>query len=120
MIRNLLFVALGGAFGSMGRYLISKWFEGTVFPWGTLTVNIVGSLLIGLFTGLVSRDILSPEIKLLLVTGFCGGFTTFSTFAGESFSMMKAGDALLSAIYIGASVAVGILFVYIGLQISKM
>lgn len=115
MIRNLLLVALGGAFGSMGRYLISKWLEGTSLPWATLTVNIVGSLLIGLF----SKEVLSPEMKLLLVTGFCGGFTTFSTFANESFSMMKAGDALLSAVYIGVSVAVGILAVYAGLQLSK-
>ena len=120
MIRNILFVAFGGAFGSMGRYLVSKWLEGTQFPWGTLTVNIVGSLLIGLLTGLVSREILSPEMKLLLVTGFCGGFTTFSTFANESYTMIKAGDALLSAIYIGASVSVGVFFVFIGLQMSKM
>jgi CrcB protein len=119
MIRNLLLVALGGAFGSMGRYIISKWLEGAAFPWATLTVNIAGSLLIGLLTGLVSKEVLSPELKLLLVTGFCGGFTTFSTFANESFSMMNAGDALLAAIYIGASVAIGILAVYAGLQITK-
>ena len=118
MIRNLLLVALGGAVGSVGRYLVSKWMEGS-FPWGTLTVNIVGCLLIGLLTGLVAKGTLSPEMKLLLVTGFCGGFTTFSTFANESFSMMKAGDAVLAAIYIGLSVAIGILAVYIGMQISK-
>ena len=118
MIRNLLLVALGGAIGSVGRYLVSKWMEGC-FPWGTLTVNIVGCLVIGLLTGLVAKGTLSPEMKLLLVTGFCGGFTTFSTFANESFSMMKAGDAVLAAIYIGVSVAIGILAVYIGMQISK-
>lgn len=118
MIRNLLLVALGGAVGSVGRYLVSKWLEGG-FPWGTLTVNIVGCLLIGFLTGLFAKGTLSPEMKLLLVTGFCGGFTTFSTFANESFSMMKVGDALLAALYIGASVAIGILAVYVGLQIAK-
>lgn len=102
MIRNLLLVALGGALGSVGRYLFSRWMTGT-FPWGTLTVNLLGSLLIGLLTGLVAKGSLSPEMKLLLVTGFCGGFTTFSTFANESFSMMKAGDVLMMALYIGGS-----------------
>ena len=118
MIRNLLLVALGGAVGSVGRYLISKWLEDG-FPWGTLTVNIVGCLLIGLLTGLVTKGSLTPEMKLLLVTGFCGGFTTFSTFANESFTMMKTGDAVLSAVYIGVSVAAGMLAVYVGLQIAK-
>ena len=76
-LRNILLVALGGALGSVCRYLISKLSLGT-FPWGTLTVNILGSLLIGLLTGLMLRGSVSPEMKLLLVTGFCGGFTTFS------------------------------------------
>ena len=118
MIRNILLVALGGALGSVGRYLVSRWMTGA-FPWGTLTVNLVGCLLIGLLTGLMSKGFLSPEMKLLLVTGFCGGFTTFSTFANESFSMMKAGDVLMMAFYIGGSVVVGILAVYAGLQIAK-
>ncbi len=116
-IRNLLLVALGGAAGSVGRYLISKCYAGT-FPWGTLTVNILGSLLIGLLMGMVSKGSLSPEMKLLLVTGFCGGFTTFSTFANESLSMMKVGSVLLMAFYVGVSVAIGILAVYLGTKIS--
>ena len=118
-MKQILLVALGGAVGSIGRYLVSKWLE-SGFPWGTLTMNIIGSLLIGLLTGLVAKGTLTPEMKLLLVTGFCGGFTTFSTFANESFSMMKAGDAVLASVYIGASVAVGIMAVYIGLQIAKL
>ena len=119
MIRNILLVALGGAFGSVGRYLVSKCVT-SAFPWGTLTVNIVGSLIIGILTGMVAKGCLSAEMKLLLVTGFCGGFTTFSTFANESFSMVKAGDALLAAVYVGASVAIGILAVFAGMQIGKM
>ena len=93
MIRNLLLVAFGGAVGSVGRYLVSKWLEGG-FPWGTLTVNIVGCLLIGFLTGLVTKGTLSPEMKLLLVTGFCGGFTTFSTFARSSFARSFPGGVL--------------------------
>ncbi|MCR4994109.1 MAG: fluoride efflux transporter CrcB [Bacteroidales bacterium] len=118
MIRNILFVALGGALGSVCRYLLSKYIDGS-FPWATLLVNLLGSLLIGFLTGFVARETLSPEMKLLLVTGFCGGFTTFSTFANESFSMMKSGDALMAALYIGASVVIGVLAVYVGLQWSK-
>ena len=68
---------------------------------------------------MVNKGYVSPEMKLLLVTGFCGGFTTFSTFANESFSMMKAGDALQMALYVGASVVIGILAVWAGMAISE-
>ena len=117
MIRNLLLVALGGAVGSVCRYLLSG-MNVASWPWGTFTVNILGSLIIGLLVGLVSKGIVSPEMKLLLVTGFCGGFTTFSTFANESFSMMKAGDVLQMALYVGASVVIGILAVWAGMAMS--
>ena len=117
MIRNILLVALGGALGSVARYLFSG-LNVSSWPWGTFTVNIVGSLLIGLFIGMVGKGAFSPEMKLLLVTGFCGGFTTFSTFANESLSMMKRGDVLLSALYIGASVTIGILAVWLGTKIT--
>lgn len=116
MVRNILFVALGGALGSVCRYLVSKTVESS-FHWGTFIVNILGSLLIGLLVGLVGKGIVSNELKLLLVTGFCGGFTTFSTFANESFGMMKTGDVLLCAVYVGASVVVGIFSVWCGLKL---
>ena len=118
MIRNLLLVALGGAGGSVLRYLLSN--INTSFPWGTFAVNVLGSFLIGLLVSLMSKGVLSPEMKLLLVTGFCGGFTTFSTFANESFSMMKAGDVLLTALYVGASVIIGILAVWGGMTLSNI
>ena len=118
MIRNLLLVALGGAGGSVLRYLLSN--INTSFPWGTFAVNVLGSFLIGLLVGLMSKGVLSPEMKLLLVTGFCGGFTTFSTFANESFGMMKAGDVLLTALYVGASVVIGILAVWGGMMLSNI
>ena len=85
-----------------------------IFP----IVEFLAVVIIGLFVGLVSKGIVSPEIKLLLVTGFCGGFTTFSTFANESFSMMKAGDALQMALYLAASVVIGILAVWLGMDVS--
>ena len=116
-IQNIILVALGGALGSVCRYLLSG-INTISFPWGTFVVNILGSLLIGLLIGMVSRGSISPEMKLLLVTGFCGGFTTFSTFANESFAIMKAGDILLSALYIGVSVAIGILAVWVGMTLT--
>ena len=117
MLRNILLVAIGGAIGSVCRYLLSG-INVASWPWGTFAVNILGSLFFGLLVGLVSKGIVSPEIKLLLVTGFCGGFTTFSTFANESFSMMKAGDALQMALYLAASVVIGILAVWLGMNVS--
>ena len=118
MIRNILLVALGGAVGSVCRFLLSG-MNIASWPWGTFAVNILGSLIIGLLMGLVSKGIVSPEMKLLLVTGFCGGFTTFSTFANESFSLIKTGDALQMALYVGASVIVGILAVWAGMMLSN-
>ena len=117
ILRNILLVAFGGAIGSVCRYLLSG-MNVASWPWGTFAVNILGSLIIGLLVGLASKGIVSPEMKLLLVTGFCGGFTTFSTFANESFGMLKAGDALQMALYLGASVVVGILSVWLGMTVS--
>lgn len=118
MFKNILLVALGGALGSVCRYLISRLWSGG-FPWGTLTVNVLGSLFIGLLVGLAGKGTLSPEMKLLLVTGFCGGFTTFSTFANESLGMMRAGDALVAALYVGGSVFLGIMAVWLGMNMSE-
>lgn len=118
MLKNFLYVALGGALGSVLRYGVSR-LVASSFPWGTLTVNLLGCLLIGLLTGLVLKGTLSAEMKLLLVTGLCGGFTTFSTFANESFQMLKVGDALMAAVYVGVSVFVGVLAVFVGQLLTK-
>lgn len=124
MLKNILLVALGGAAGSVARYLLSKAIQdtaATAFPWGTMAVNVAGCLLIGLFYGLASGDgtRLGADLKLMLTVGFCGGFTTFSTFANESLTLAKTGDALLSAAYIGLSVALGMLAVMAGAQLAK-
>lgn len=124
MLKNILLVALGGAAGSVARYLLSKAIQdtaATAFPWGTMAVNVAGCLLIGLLYGLASGDgaRLGANLKLMLTVGFCGGFTTFSTFANESLTLAKTGDALLSAAYIGSSVALGMLAVMAGAQLAK-
>lgn len=124
MLKNILLVALGGAAGSVARYLLSKAIQdtaATAFPWGTMAVNVAGCLLIGLLYGLAAGDgtRLGADLKLMLTVGFCGGFTTFSTFANESLTLAKTGDALLSAAYIGSSVALGMLAVMAGAQLAK-
>lgn len=118
-MRSFVLVALGGALGAVCRYLICR-FTDTSFPWGTLTVNLLGSFLIGLFVGFVNKGLLSPDMKLLFVTGFCGAFTTFSTFANEALAMLKLGNVMLMALYVGVSVVLGIVAVYIGLLLGAM
>lgn len=125
MIRNILIVALGGAAGSVARYLLSSTLQGmstTVFPIGTMIVNMIGCLLIGLFTSIGGEHYgLSPAMRLLLVTGFCGGFTTFSTFANETVQLScSPGHALMAALYVGLSVALGLLCAIVGAWLGRM
>jgi len=120
-IQNILFVFLGGGFGSVLRYLISKGLS-PVFSTSvtaTFLVNILGSFLIGLLIGLEIKNIISKQYLLLLVTGFCGGFTTFSAFAFEYHDMLKTGEYSQALIYIFASIVLGLLAVGTGFILSK-
>ena len=117
MIKDLLLVGLGSGLGGMCRYLVSQLLVTTQngFPWGTFTVNIVGSLLIGLLWGLSSRlPSLSPALTLLFMVGFCGGFTTFSTFSREGLSLLQTQNYTLFLLYTLGSVVLGILAVMVG------
>ena len=122
MMKNFLLVFIGGGFGSGLRYLIGKYLNSSLggFPIGTFTVNIIGSLLIGLILGYAAKEnSLSQNQVLLLATGFCGGFTTFSAFAQENFQMLKTGDIMQFSIYSIGSIVVGLIAVFIGLYIAK-
>ena len=117
MLKDLLLVGLGSGLGGMCRYLVSQLLVTTQngFPWGTFTVNIVGSLLIGLLWGLSSRfPSLSPVLTLLFMVGFCGGFTTFSTFSREGLSLLQTQNYTLFLLYTLGSVVLGILAVMVG------
>ena len=117
MIKDLLLVGLGSGLGGMCRYLVSQLLVTTQngFPWGTFTVNIVGSLLIGLLWGLSSRlPSLSPVLTLLFMVGFCGGFTTFSTFSREGLTLLQTQNYTLFLLYTLGSVVLGILAVMVG------
>ena len=114
MLKNLLLVGLGGFAGSVARYLLSKLLNSNL-PWGTLLVNVGGCFLIGLFYALADNGNLSSQAtKLLLTVGFCGGFTTFSTFINENFMMLKAGELLTTLLYICCSVLLGFAAVWFG------
>lgn len=118
-MRQLLFVMLGSACGGGLRFLVSRWLnEGSTMPWGTLAVNVLGCLIIG-FVGSLPASGVSPQVRLLLTTGFCGGFTTFSTFSSESLSLLRDGHATTAMVYMGASLAVGLLAVAAGHQLAR-
>lgn len=124
MLRIILLVGFGGFAGSVLRYLASSSVQKLFllsFPFGTLFVNVVGSLIIGFLFGLGERgNILSPEARLFFATGFCGGFTTFSTFSLESLSLLRDGQWLFFLLYAVGSVLLGLLFVFMGFWLSRL
>ncbi len=122
MLKQLLLVFIGGGTGSVLRYLIGKYLNSpsTGIPYGTFLANILGSLLIGIILGLAAKNnTLSQNQTLLLATGFCGGFTTFSTFAYENHVFLRSGDFTSFAFYTIASFVVGFLAVFAGMYLVK-
>lgn len=123
MIKSYLIVGLGGAAGSMLRYAVQRLFtiqSTAAFPTGTLLVNISGCFLIGVLWSIFSRSLSwNEEMKLLLMTGFCGGFTTFSAFTLEGIGLLKESKTSLFMIYLIASVVGGLLATIIGIRIAK-
>jgi CrcB protein len=111
-------VAIGGALGSVLRYLISSWFVarvGTSFPWGTFVINVSGSLLIGIVLQVaLSRTGLNPYLRLFFATGILGGYTTFSTYAFEIYNLAGSAAPLQSAAYALGSVIAGVTAAYAG------
>lgn len=122
MIKNLLLVGLGGGIGSIARYAtthLSQKYLNNFIPYGTLISNIIGSFLIGIFLAYLIENP-SQNFKLLLVTGFCGGFTTFSTFSYENFSYLQNGQLCLFFLYGLGSIVVGLLAVLVGFSLGKL
>ncbi|MDU0307950.1 fluoride efflux transporter CrcB [Rhizobium sp. 25PS6] len=122
MIQALL-VAVGGAIGSLLRYYVGQWalrLMGPAFPWGTLAVNVVGCFVIGVFAEMIARKFnASVELRLLLITGFLGGFTTFSAFSLDAISLFERGEAVAGGIYIAASVGLSMAAVIAGLAVMR-
>ncbi|HLR26652.1 MAG TPA: fluoride efflux transporter CrcB [Fodinibius sp.] len=122
MLQSVLIVGIGGFLGSIGRYLISYLIKQQwpfPFPFGTITVNLLGSLLIGIIMALSLTENIGQQMRLLLATGFCGGFTTFSTFSFEFFSLLQKEHSGYAFLYAGASLMLGLLFVWLGFSLGK-
>ncbi|HEX6982485.1 MAG TPA: fluoride efflux transporter CrcB [Balneolaceae bacterium] len=120
MIQSILLVGIGGFLGSIFRYLISYYLEfnqSSLFPFGTLTVNLAGSFLIGIIISAALADDLSQNTRLFLATGFCGGFTTFSSFSFEFFSLLQNGYTGYAFLYLTASLVLGLFFVWLGFKL---
>lgn len=124
MIKNIIFVGLGGFVGSIARYLISRlnnhldWMS---IPIGTLLVNIAGSFLIGFLVGISEKSpLLTVELRMLLMVGLCGGFTTFSSFSNENLMLMRNGQYLSVFLYTGMSILLGFAAVYFGYLSTKL
>jgi CrcB protein len=119
-----LLIALGGALGSVARYstgsLLFALTERTLFPWGTLAVNLLGCLLIGYLNGLLDENLIRPELRYLAVVGFLGGYTTFSTFGWEAGTFLREGFYTRGAAYIMASNVLGIGLVIAGYALSRV
>jgi len=122
-MKTVLLVGLGGFLGSASRYGVQLLIDRTFisnFPTGTYVVNVVGCLLIGLIYGFAEREhLLHHESRLFLAVGFCGSFTTFSTFAHENLKLFHQGHINIILLYTGLSVIVGILFTYLGYLLAR-
>lgn len=123
MIKNILLVGIGGGAGSILRYLCQRWFAevySQTFPWGTFAVNITGCFLIGVFWGITFRTFDSNEHwKLFLMTGLCGGFTTFSAFTLEGIGLLREQKPGLFFLYVAGSVLVGLALTLAGMKLTR-
>lgn len=123
MIKQLILVGLGGAIGSVLRFLtsvlVAKYWSG-LFPLATFGVNVVGCFVIGLLLGLLEqRAVLDDRLRLLLITGFCGGFTTFSAFASENINLLQHHHYGFAILYIVVSVLLGLLALWLGATLTR-
>jgi CrcB protein len=123
MLKTIIYVAIGSAIGGVARFLLQQFIQrrvATTFPYGTLGVNLLGCLVIGIVVGLADKgNILSPNGRIFLAVGLCGGFTTFSSFINENHSMLQDGELLNTFIYISASVILGLILTTLGIFLIK-
>lgn len=117
MMQQLLIIGLGGAAGSILRFLCQRSFNSYLFPYGTLAVNVSGCLLIGLLWGYFAKTSSSETVRLLLVSGFCGGFTTFSAFTQESIHLLTEQRVGTFFLYLFLSIAAGLLATFAGYKL---
>jgi CrcB protein len=119
---NWVLVVVGGMVGAPLRYLTDRAVQSrhdTVFPWGTFTVNVVGSLVLGVLTGAVAAGAASSDLRLFLGTGLCGALTTYSTFSYETLRLAQDGARLQAALYVIGSVTAGLGAAFAGVALAE-
>ncbi|MEU9189809.1 fluoride efflux transporter CrcB [Streptomyces sp. NPDC048484] len=119
---DFLLVAIGGAVGAPLRYLTDRAVQArhdTVFPWGTFTVNVVGSLILGVLTGAALSGTAGHTVRLLLGTGLCGALTTYSTFSYETLRLAESGAKFFAAANVAASIVAGLGAVFVGSALAE-
>jgi CrcB protein len=122
-MKIVIVIGTGSFIGGALRFLLSQFVQSkflSAFPYGTLTVNITGCLLIGLVFGLADRGNITQEWRMFLATGLLGGFTTFSAFSNETIAMLRDGQFIYAATYVAASVVMGLAATFIGITIIKL
>lgn len=124
MVKSILIAGLGGFIGTALRFGVTRFFQvyyPSGFPWGTFSVNILGSLIIGILFGLSEKgELMSPEWRIFLTVGLCGGFTTFSSLSLDAFILMQDREWLRFIAYTGLSFTLGLFAVYLGRTLIKM
>jgi CrcB protein len=120
---SIAFVALGGALGSVSRYLLGTWIQAASrsidFPFGTLSVNLIGCFVIGLLSQLAeARGVFTSETRALVFIGVLGGFTTFSSFGNDTINLLRDGETLNALLNIGANVILGLALVWLGRTVA--
>ena len=124
MTEKFIMVFIGGGLGAFARYVVAGWVQessGNSFPWGTMTVNVIGSLLIGLAMSISSRTFwITPQVRLVLATGFLGGFTTFSTFSYETLSLIQDGEMAFASFNIVCTVTACLVGTWAGMAVGRV
>ena len=123
MWKTLFYVAIGSIIGGVSRFLLQQFIQRrveSVFPYGTLVVNLVGCFVIGIIIGLADKgNLMSPQARIFWATGICGGFTTFSSFISENYNMLRGGELLSTFIYLSVSIVVGLMAAGLGILLVK-
>ncbi|MFT5718096.1 MAG: CrcB protein [Oleiphilaceae bacterium] len=120
-MKHLLLIAIAGAVGAMARYTLVNFVGGRNFPWGTMTVNILGSFLMGVaYIVIVEKAFISPEMKPFFMTGFLGAFTTFSAFSLEAWQLLDRGETIQALTYVAGSVIFCLMAVMVGVFMTRL
>ena len=120
-MKHLVLIAIAGALGAVARFTLVNLVGGRSFPWGTMSVNVIGSFLMGIaYIIIVEKSLISPDMKPLFMTGFLGAFTTFSAFSLEAWELLDRGEALQALTYVAGSVIFCLMAVMVGVFITRL